>query len=1106
VIPYAHVHTHSEFSALDGLSTCTEIAERAAMLGHSRVAVTDHGTCASHMDFQRACDAAGVAPVFGLEAYFCDDRKRRGLAGDRADQKEALSYTHLVLLAMDEQGLHDLWALSTESHRDSYGKARVDWDLLERFGGHLIATSACLGGVASELLLSGRRAEGESRLKRMHEIFGDRFYLEVQGNGLGQQIQLNQMLADFSYMHGVPLIAASDAHYPSPADARSQELWLTCRTGGRDDDYWHFIHMQDADETLMGLEHLGQGHARSAIENAAVAAGRCDARITGMIAPPVFTGSAREDGELLLSLCMRNWDRTRGRSHGQREYIERFEREMDLLIRAGYCGYYDIVADYCSAARGEGILVGPGRGSGAGSLVAYQSGITGIDPMEHGLMFERFLTEGRIGKSLPDFDVDFPASRRPWLQDYVIGKYGEERVVRVGSHTRYRNRGIVAKLMSVMERENDWVQARADGSAISKIIDSAEEHTAGLGLTWDQLHEQVGPLLEPYIERYPRLFDAAGHLAGRLYSYGRHASGVVLSPDVTLAGRLPLRAGDPGDPMISEFSFDDLEWLGLVKFDFLTLRTLDTLQAVTDTVRTLRGHDQRMEDWGEQYEDPLVWDLIGTGRTMGMFQLETTLCSRMCATMQPRSLADLAALNALIRPGPRNSGITKMFLDRRAGREEVSYQHPLLEEALAGTFGTMIYQEDILRTCQVLAGYTLAEADDVRKILGKKKVELVEKEGQRFMAGCEAAGIPPAVAKGVWAEMAEFARYGFNRSHSFSYAVLGYWTAWFKAHYPVEFYTALLTTVPKDRCPVIIREAQAAGIAVLPPDINESGAGFRPGPLQVRYGLHSIKGIGDVAVEQLLAARPFADWEDFDGRRGSAVHSGVVLLLARCGALDSLVPSRSALVARLEYEQLDLGSKDCAHYGAVQAHQIGPAPCSFDWAAEPPPVSERTGKPLKGRPPPKKCTRACRRYSPPDEPDWDALDSYTPAQVRELELDTLGTWLSSTPFDDLGEDDREYLREQAHAARTGQPGVYRVSAIIRAVRLRTTRTGMPIAFVTLEPEDGEAIETAVFADQLHRFRPVLEEGRMILAKIGKTYRDGPEGPEPAYSLEIAVGL
>lgn len=1142
---FVDLHMHTEYSVLDGMSTCAEAVARAAENGSPALAITDHGNCFGHIQFQEEARKAGIKPIFGIETYFQPDRKirpaslipleerqeaistRRGdfitvktgaeaeyrrldqeIAASREANAALRSGRHLILLARGDKGLHDLWAASTEAYvTGMYYKPRMDWDLLEERGSDLIATTSCLGGMVSQDLLAGRYDEAFRTLDRMKALFRGRLYLEVQANELEDQRKLNEMLALAGDELGIPLIAACDAHYPSEDDDSLHRLWMLCQAGGGKDDYWHFSPMLPEQRIREMLGYLDPKVVDAAIRNTAEVAGQCTAEISGYAEPPVFTpgGTAADDARMLRQLCERNWDRIK---EPTREHRERMDFEFDVVAGKGLAGCYLIVEDICRYVREQGWLVGPGRGSAAASLMSYLCGITSADPLRAGLMFERFLTPGRV--SLPDFDLDFPSSKRTAIQDYAIRKYGTDCVVRVGTIMRYGAKGIINKLFSVLaHRLAD--DAQPDARQISSLIEEAEAGTAGLGLPWEEIIADQA--IARYVRKYEALFEIAAALHGRVYAVGRHPAGLIISPGRPLAGTMPMRMTDTSANkglLVSQWDYRAADARGNLKLDFLTLRTLDSAQACLDLIERRTGQRLNPLEWDVEYEDPQVYDLIGTGDTLGIFQLETSLCSDYCRRHKPRDVSDLADITTYIRPGPRNSGATEQYLRRRAGLEEVDYPHPLLEPYLQRSYGVMLYQEDVLRACKVLAGYDDLEADGVRKILGKKLTSKIEAAGEEFVRRCVERGHDEAQVRELWGKIAEFGKYAFNRAHGYSYAMLSYWLAWMKAHYPVDLTAAILSTIgDKDRMAEFATEARRMGISVLPPDVRVSGADFAVGPLSVQYGLSSIKGLGASKIARITAGQPYLTYEDFRDRSGA--DAGAVYALARSGALDALIPSRKGLLRVIEAGR-DGSDVRCVHKDP-EANGPGGLPCSYDWEGEPRPAPQvgKSGRLLKVhvKPPPARCTRACRRYTPPEAVDPAAFGEYTAAELFRQDWEAYGCWMSPAPFarmDQVGGGLREQARMIALMLRGAPEGSYPLAAVFAGAHTARTRAGNVMWWVTLVTEVS-SIDLACFSPRRDDEPDVpaalgpLRAGTLVSAEVVKrSYSVPGRGPRTGYRL------
>lgn len=751
------------------------------------------------------------------------------------------------------------------------------------------------------------------------------------------------------------------------------------------------------------------------------------------------------------------------------------------------CGYFLVVSDYVRNAKfDQKILVGPGRGSGGGCLIAWLTDITELDPVKFDLMFGRFLNPGRT--ELPDFDVDFPASKREAIKGYVVQRWGEDRTVSIGTTRRVGIRAAIDGAIRVLRPylEEHEIPGFAEIKAFKEAEGQSKAAAAGTEVTWETFVTEHEDLITGLQERYPLVMAMTENFVGRVDGYGKHPAGVVVSTDEPLT-YLPMRVDDEGN-LISQFDMNALAALGFTKFDLLTLRTLDTLQVTVDLIRERYGVEIDFYSWNEQYEDPQVWEEISNGNTLGIFQIETHLGTQLCKAYRPASIDDLAAVITLVRPGPRRSGLTDQYLRRRDGKEPVTYVDPRLEEALAPTYGVPIYQEQVMAITMILAGYDTVKADQVRSILGKKKVDKVAAAGVEFVAAAVERGMERKAAETLWAQLAEFAKYGFGKAHAYGYAVLGYWAAWLKFHFPVQFLTACLSTVDNERIPEFVNEARKMGYDIALPDINESGVHFTPLDTKVRYGLADVPGIGEPTAEHIVARQPYTSLEDFRERAlggGGPVNLGHLRALVRIGAFDSIIPNRRAAVMELDAEA-DKSLFRCVFKDDAVSGPNG-LPCTFDWANEPDPpmVAQGRGKNkvYVPKPPPARCTKACRNYTPPPPLDPAAVEPYSHDEIMELEKETLGVWLSATPFDRVPQDILEGL-EKASQVQAGDPGEYVVAATIEGVRQRTDRTGGTYAFLTLFAQDG-LLEGVCFASVYSGVNQHCKPGRLVFAVLRK---------------------
>lgn len=1106
---FVHVHSHSEFSVLDGLSKVSEMVATVVADGNTALAITDHGNCASHPVLQAECDKAGIKAIFGMETYLVPDRHRRSILQTKAedgtvipgDSQEVRSeYTHMTLWAMDSVGLRNLWSMSTEAYRDGLydGKPRLDWETLAKFNEGVIASTGCLRGPLSKHLLVSDHEQVTQNLGRLLDIFGDRLVVEIHTNHLDIQQQVNRQLVTIARQHKIRMVAAVDSHYAHCEEASDHRAWIALQTGaditqesgmfGGGQAY----HLHTEAEARAALAYLGDDVVQECIENTVWIADQATARIEGAVTTPTFSVASTEhpdpvqrDVERLTDLCLSNWDRVVGKDHDEQVYMDRFEREMDLLVEKKFTGYFLLVAEYVNWAEDQGILVGPGRGSGGGSLVAYLSSIVKIDPVEMDLIFERFLTRGRT--SLPDFDLDFPASKRGVLKAHLRERWGEDRVVTIGTVTTLRSKGAINDSLRVLKPLlGDTVDYPAF-KKLAALVDAADAPLAGAHMPWEDFLVEFASEVEPMMSRYPEVFHLVNKFMGRVRSYGKHPAGVVISTEGSLWD-LPLRLGDGGE-MITQFDGPSLEALGYVKCDLLTLTTLDTVQATLDLIKARRGVTIVPGLWREEYTDPQVWEAVSEGQTMGLFQVETRAGTRLTRQYRPTSILGLADVMTLVRPGPVKSGLTHTYLERRAGREQVSVPFAELEPVLGTTEGALLYQEQIMQTFMVLAGYDENEADGIRKILGKKQIEKVDAAGEEFLRRAAALGHDANLLKVLWSQIKEFAKYSFGKAHAVGYAMLGWWTAWLKFHFPVEFLSAALSTVDDGRVPDFITESRRMGFTIHPPDINLSKVGFTPGQEDIRYGLDKIKGIGIEAARQIVALQPFADFQDFITRavenKDCSVNRGSLATLVAVGAFDSMVANRRGL--EMSLEQVASGAAKRCRF---RDDTVPGLPCRFNWATEPNPPTIMRGrgktKVTEVKPPPKKCSISCRQYTPPLPVNVDHIDPYTFDDISQRESELLGVWLTHSPFDRVNPADLEMCATYEDVE-AGAPGEYMVVAVINEVKRKFDKNGNEFAFVGLSTLDG-TIDTICFNSTYEQIRPHLIKDSLVYTIVNKNSR------------------
>jgi DNA polymerase-3 subunit alpha len=897
---FAHLHLHTQYSILDGAISIEKLMERAKASGMPAVAMTDHGNLFGAVGFHEAAVRAGVKPIIGCEVYVA-----QGSRFDRDPETGGFNgMNHLLLLAMNDQGYRNLVRLVSKGYLEGfYYKPRIDLELLRQHHEGLIATSGCLSATVPSAIVNGRVKEAWEKLETFQRIFGDRLYLELQRHGIPDQETVNRELADMHQELRIPLIATNDAHYLQACDAHPHEALLCVQTGKTLDDPKRFrftgqgFYVKDADE-MLELFH----DVPDAVRNTLEVAERCSFVLeTGRLQLPEFATPPGETVDGYLEKLAR-----RGLSErlcgdpdaplpGSRgSYVQRLRYELDIIARCGYSGYFLIVWDFVRFAREQGIAVGPGRGSAAGSLAAYALRIVDIDPVEYQIPFERFLNPERV--SMPDIDIDFCMNRRAEVLRYVEEKYNGE-----GEDGR-RVAGIVTfGTMQAKAALRDVGRVMgipfADVDRIAKMVPNA------LGITLEEAHASSKELRD-HVAQNPQgkeLFELARSLEGQIRNPGKHPAGVVISQRPLLEVT-PLYRDSRTKEVVTQFDYRDVEKLGLVKFDLLGLRTLTIIQHAVQQICERRAPDFSIES--APLDDARTYEGLCKGDTEGVFQLESSGMTDLVVKTQPRHFTDLIALNAIYRPGPLKSGMVDDFVNRRHGRTKVEYLLPELEEILAETYGVILYQDQVLQIANRLASFTLGEGDLLRRAMGKKIPEEMEQQRARFVEGCVQNGHPEKKVEQLFALIYQFAGYGFGKAHSAAYGLLTHQTAYLKAHYPAEFTAAMMSAEWRehDKLQRYMRDAEKRGIRILPPSVNESDADFAVSDdgRGIRFGLRGCKNVGEGAVESILEARrekgPFEGLFDFCERVDSGrVNRRVVESLVRCGAFDFTKATRASL-------------------------------------------------------------------------------------------------------------------------------------------------------------------------------------------------------------------
>ncbi len=1028
---FVHLHVHTAYSLLDGAIRLPDLLARAAALEMPAVAITDHGTLFGVLDFYQKANKAGIKPLLGCEVYVTPSSRHDKKGSGKGD------YHHLVLLAMDNQGYHNLVRLVTRAHLEGfYYKPRVDKELLAELNGGLIALSSCLHGEVPRLLLAGDEAGAEAAAREYAGIFSEeRFYLEVQANNLPEQLKVNAQLLELGRRLKLPVVATNDCHYLKPEDARAHDVLLCIQTGKT---------LNTAGRMAFATDQLyfksPEEMAREFPEPAVLArtgeiAQRCNVTLElGALHFPTYPAAQGASAPELLRRQATEGLKARlaaaPPARPEADYWQRLTYELDLLEKMGFAAYFLVVADIVAFARKRHIPVGPGRGSAAGSLVAYALKITDLDPLAHGLFFERFLNPERL--SPPDIDMDFCFERRGEIISYVAKTYGWENVAQITTFGSMKTRQVIRDVGRALE------VPYAEVDKIAKLVPEQ------LGITLAQALERE-PRLRELRDADPTVRDIltiAATLEGLPRHASTHAAGLVIG-DKPLWEYLPLYKGNKGE-LVTQFDMKGVEQVGLVKFDFLGLRTLTVIDNAVRLVR--RHHRPDFDIAAIPLDDPDTYALLQAANTAGVFQLESSGMRNLMLRLQPSTFEDIVALVALYRPGPMESGMHLDYVSRKHGEEPVSYLLPELEPILKETYGVILYQEQVMQIAAAVSGYSLAEADILRRAMGKKIPEVMAAQRQRFLEGAEARGVARDKADTLFSLIEKFAGYGFNKSHSAAYALIAYQTAYLKAHYPLEFLAALLNSEINNTAALArhILEARDQGIRLLPPDINLSDRDFTVEGDKVRYGLAGVKNVGLGAIQEILEERrhrPFTGLMDLLSRLNlTKVNRKVLEALIQAGALDSLLPNRARLMNALEsaLERAQnlkrlAATRQMAMFGGPEEAE------NDDWL--------------------------------PDVPDWEDPEKLT------REKDALGVYLTGHPLDSFRHLLRAWVKvTTADLADLPDGEEVALGVVVTALKEKVGKKGGRLAILTVEDLVG-SVEVLVFKD-------VLEKAAGWLAKPG----------------------
>ena len=1036
---FVHLHVHSEYSLLDGLAHIEDLVARAKELGMHALALTDHGAMYGALEFYQKARKAGIKPIIGLEMYLAPRRMHQ-----RDPQKDKTPY-HIILLARNEKGYRNLMRIATAAQLEGfYYKPRVDKEYLAEHAEGLIALSACKSGEVPALLLEGRPERARQAAAWYKEVFGpDGFYLELQEHHIPEMEPVYREMIEIGRELDIPVVATNDVHYVHRKDAKAHDILLCIQTQSTINDP-NRMRMNDDSYYLKSPQEMALlfAHLPEALENTLRIAEACELELdfTGYHLPRFPVPDGYTPQSYLRHLC----------EEGLRERYslvtpvirERLEHELDLIHRMGFDTYFLIVWDLVRFAKSRGMLVGPGRGSAAGSLVSYCLGITDLDPIQHDLIFERFLNPGRV--TMPDIDIDFPDDRRDEVIRYVVDKYGRENVAQIitfgtmGARAAIRDAG----------RALDLPLGEVD--KVAKLVPFGPKATIKDAL------QAVPELRRLYqeVDYIRELIDTAMNLEGVARHASTHAAGVVIA-DAPLINYTPLHRptrGQGGGVIVTQYPMEILEAIGLLKMDILGLSTLTVIQRALDLVHQRHGIRLRPRDI--PLDDPAIYKLLGSGEVMGIFQVESAGMRKVLQGLRPTNFEDIVAVLALYRPGPMQ--YIETYIARKHGREPVTYRHPSMEPVLRETYAIIVYQEQIIRLATDLAGYSLSEADLMRRAVGKKKEKELLAHRRRFVEGAVARGIPRETAEKIFDDIEYFANYGFNKSHACAYAVLTCQTAYLKARYPVEYMTALLSVERHntEKVGLLVAECRRMGIEVLPPDINRSGLGFTieetDGKSGIRFGLGAVKNVGEGAVQVILKAReeggPFRSLDDFCRRVDlRQVNKRALECLIKAGAFDRFGHRAQILEVLDRMMAISHQTHQAQEMGQLSLFDLGTLPPA-DLLSPLPSVPEASRK-----------------------------------EILSWEKDLLGLYISANPLQQLIglEDAVTAFCGQISEEMAGQKVV--VAGMVTGVRSITTKRGEPMAFARLEDLQG-SIEVVIFPRVYEATRDLWQEDKLLIVK------------------------
>ena len=1058
---FAHLHVHTEYSMLDGAARVADLVAEVARQEMPAIAMTDHGNVFGAFDFYKQATNVGVKPIIGIEAYVAPEsrheKKRvQWASGGDDDVSGGGAYTHMTILAENNQGLANLFRLSSLASLEGYYyKPRMDRELLSRYADGLIATTGCPGGEIQTRLRIGNYREALRAASDYRDIFGaNNFYLEVMDHGIDIENRVRADLLKLGKELKLPLLATNDLHYTFAEDGAAHEALLCVQSGSTlaDPKRFKFDNHEFYVKTAAQMREIFKDIPESC-DNTLLVAERCNVTLReGENLLPRFEVPQGESEDSWLRKLSHEGLISRLGDRVTPTHLQRLDYELDVMIKMGFPGYFLVVADLCSHARKVGIRVGPGRGSAAGSLVAYALGITGLDPLEHGLLFERFLNPERI--SMPDIDLDFDERRRSEMIRYATEKYGDDRVAQIITY------GTIKSKQALKDATRVLGYPYAIGEKLTKALPpSVMGKDITLGGVFDKddpRHGEAGEFRTLYDTDVDskRVVDLARGLEGLKRQWGVHAAGVILSRE-PLLDVIPIHRREADGAIITQFDMGACEATGLLKMDFLGLRNLSVLDDALANIKLNLNVDVVLEDL--PLSDKKTFELLSRGDTLGVFQLDGGPMRALLRSMSPDSFADISAVIALYRPGPMGENAHNNYADRKNGRKPVEAIHPELREPLAeilgDTYGLIVYQEQVMAIAQKVAGFSLGRADLLRKAMGKKNKEILDKEYIPFEAGMKSNGFGDAAIKRLWEVLIPFSDYAFNRAHSAGYGVVSFWTAYLKANYPTEYMAALLTSVrdDKDKSALYLSECRRMGISVLPPDVNESNSEYTPRGKDIRFGLAAIRNVGEGVVASIKSAREskgaFTSFGDFLAKVDAQVcNKKTIESLIKAGAFDDLGHHRKALVA------VHLTAID-AVIESKRAEAIG----QFDL------FGDEGGSQMSGL-----------EIEIP-EGEWDK------ATLLSFEREMLGLYVSDHPL--LGVE--HILRSNTDMSISAllddggvQEGFVTIGGLITGISRKVSRQGSSWAIVTIEDLEG-ALEVLFFANTYNQYALTLIEDRVV---------------------------